>query len=395
MTDNHPAPGPNQQYYTQGYPHYDEDEIALIDLLRVIWKWKWLIIAGTLICAVAAAVYAYQLPKIYQVDMIIEPGIISISDTGGVVYLDSPENISRKINQKAYNQRIIKALSIDPEVSQLNVTADRNGKGKSHIIQVTSEWEKENVTLGLTVLNRLIELLTDDYRALVHQRQLNYDSNILNYKSKIQDIEVQRKDLEKQIQAKLGYVQARKQEIRLKQERLANVEKQIDRLLVELKQVKENSEKIAEKRQSLIIKGNQQDEMSLMLYGTTLQQNILYFNELNTQIYNLTREQNVIESQISVFERDINEILGEIDRLKLKKEEGMQAQIDNANAEITRLEAEKQIITNINVIKTPEVSAEPIKPKKKQIVALTGVAALFIFVFLAFFIEYIRNATKN
>ncbi len=391
MSENQATQSPNHQFH----PPYDEGEVALIDLLRVIWEWKWFIIAGTLICVVAAVVYAYQLPKIYQVDMIIEPGIISISDTGGFIYLDSPENISRKINQQAYNQRIIKSLNINPEKIQLKIAADKNGKGESHIIQVTSEWEKEKVTLGLGVLNRLIELLTDDYRVLVHQRQLNYDSNILNHRSRIQDIEVQRKDLEKQIQVKQSDVQTRKHEIELKRERLANVEKEIDRLLLDIKQVKENSEKITERRQRLINEGNQQDEMSLMLYGTTLQQNILYFNELNTHIYNLTQEQYEIESQMSVFERDINEILGKIDRLRLQKEEGMQAQIDNAKAEITRLEAEKQIITNINVIKTPEISAKPIKPKKKQIVALTGVAALFIFVFLTFFIEYIKNAPKK
>lgn len=395
MSEKQATQSPDHQFHPPYYQPYDGDEIALIDLLRVIWKWKWLIIAGTLICVVAAVVYAYQLPKIYQVDMIIEPGIISINDTGGVVYLDSPENISRKINQQAYNQRIIKALNIDPEEVWFEIAADKNGKTKSQIIQVTSGWEEKKVTLGRDVLNHLITLLTDDYRAVVEQKKLNYDSKIANNKNKIQDIEVQRKDLEKQIQVKLSDVQAMKQDIQLKQERLGNVKKEIDRLLLEIKQVKKNSEKITERRQRLINGGDSQDEMSLMLYGTTLQQNILYFNELNSQIYNLTQEQNVIESQISARERDINEILGAIDRLRLKKDEGVQIQIDDINAEIERLQSEKQIITNINVIKTPEVSAKPIKPRKKQIMALTGVAALFMFIFLSFFIEYIRNASKK
>lgn len=37
----------------QPYQHYEEDEIALIDLLRVLWKWKGFIIAGTVICVIA------------------------------------------------------------------------------------------------------------------------------------------------------------------------------------------------------------------------------------------------------------------------------------------------------------------------------------------------------
>ena len=36
-----------------------EDEIELIDYLRVMWKWKWLIIGGTILCIVAVTIYGY------------------------------------------------------------------------------------------------------------------------------------------------------------------------------------------------------------------------------------------------------------------------------------------------------------------------------------------------
>lgn len=387
---------PNQQPYPQNYPpYYEEDEINLIDLLRVIWKWKWLIAVGTLICVVVAIVFSYLLPKVYQVDMMVEPGIIDIRDNGAFIFLDLPENISRKINEQAYNQRIIASLNIDPKEARLDLKADTNGKGKSQIIKVTSEWEENKINLGVKALHCLIDLLTDDYRPIVQQKQFTYDSKITTNKNKIHDIEIQKKDLEQQIQTKMSDIKNKKNQMQIKQARLEGVGQQIEKLLLELKQVKENSEKIAEKRQSLINEGNRQDDMSLMLYGTTLQQNILYFNELNTHIYNLTREQNTVESQINSLESDLNTTLGEIERLRLRKVEGVQIIIDDTNAEIERLQSEKQIITNIKIIKTPEVSADPIKPKKKKIVALTGFASLFIFVFLAFFIEYIRNASKE
>ena len=60
----------NQEQYPQNYPPY-EDEINLIDYLKVLWKWKWLIIAGTMICAVAAAVISLQMPKIYEISTVI------------------------------------------------------------------------------------------------------------------------------------------------------------------------------------------------------------------------------------------------------------------------------------------------------------------------------------
>ena len=55
-----------------------EDEIELIDLLRIIWKWKYLIIGGTLFCTLAAIGLSYFMPKIYQIDMVLRPGILNI-----------------------------------------------------------------------------------------------------------------------------------------------------------------------------------------------------------------------------------------------------------------------------------------------------------------------------
>ena len=52
---------------------YPEDEIELIDLLRVIWKWKYLIIGGTLVCAIAAMVISSIMPKIYRIETVIHP----------------------------------------------------------------------------------------------------------------------------------------------------------------------------------------------------------------------------------------------------------------------------------------------------------------------------------
>ena len=113
---------PNQKQYPQNYPPY-EDEINLIDYLKVLWKWKWLIIAGTLICAVAAAVISSQMPKIYRVATVIEPGIIGLDKSGNYIYMNS-QNISGKINEGVYNKSIKKLLNIDPSKTNLGFKAD-------------------------------------------------------------------------------------------------------------------------------------------------------------------------------------------------------------------------------------------------------------------------------
>ena len=56
---------------------YADDEIELIDIFRVIWKWKYLIFGGTAVCAVAALVISSMMPKIYEIETLIQPGILS------------------------------------------------------------------------------------------------------------------------------------------------------------------------------------------------------------------------------------------------------------------------------------------------------------------------------
>ncbi|MCW9096174.1 MAG: Wzz/FepE/Etk N-terminal domain-containing protein, partial [Ignavibacteriaceae bacterium] len=51
-----------------------DDEIELIDILRVIWKWKYLILSGTIVCGLVTAIISLNMRKIYSIDMTLMPG---------------------------------------------------------------------------------------------------------------------------------------------------------------------------------------------------------------------------------------------------------------------------------------------------------------------------------
>ena len=53
MTDQPQQTNPNDHRY------YPEDEVELMDYLLVIWKWKYLIIAGTLAFGVTTAIISF------------------------------------------------------------------------------------------------------------------------------------------------------------------------------------------------------------------------------------------------------------------------------------------------------------------------------------------------
>jgi len=166
-------------------------------------------------------------------------------------------------------------------------------------------------------------------------------------------------------------------------------------LLEEIKNVKDNTERIVKERNTVLQHKGNVNDISLLLYSTTIQQNVAYFNQLSNQINDLRTEKEIASMKIENLKKDINDINTEIERSKLKKTEGLQATINDLKLQIDRLSIAKGMIKNIRVIQDPEASIHPIKPKKTLIIILAGVVAFMMMMFLAFFVEYIQKAKSN
>ncbi|MCG2755792.1 MAG: Wzz/FepE/Etk N-terminal domain-containing protein [Desulfobacteraceae bacterium] len=423
----------NQQQYPRNYPPY-EDEINLIDYLKVLWKWKWLIIAGALVCAVIAAAIGLRMPKIYEISTVIEPGIIGVDNSGNYTYMNS-NNISGKINEGAYNNSIKKLLNIDSSKTDFEFKADI-GKFTNQI-KISAESKEKDINLGLKAFKQMVAIISDDGEKVIEQKKDDYDKQILAKQSEIDKIEIQRKDIDKQIlmkqneiskigtqkkdidkqiKLKLSEIEKIRNDIKLQQANLKNVGQRKEELLEEINGVKENTKKIIQQRIYLSSLRNMLLKDKNPGYATTIQQNVAYFNQLNTQLYDLKTSEKKIEGEVDSLSRNIDDIKTgierlnlskaeglqakiydiktEIEKIKLQKIEGLQIKINDINAQINSLISEKGNISNIKVIQNPEVSSAPVKSKKKQIVLLSVVVGLFFMIFLAFFIEYIKNASK-
>ncbi|AOY87127.1 LPS O-antigen length regulator [Marinobacter salinus] len=60
-------------------PQYPDDEIDLRELLATLWRGKWVVIATTILFAVAGVFYALSKPNIYQASVLLAPA----QDEGG------------------------------------------------------------------------------------------------------------------------------------------------------------------------------------------------------------------------------------------------------------------------------------------------------------------------
>ncbi|NVM21526.1 MAG: hypothetical protein HWN68_07080 [Desulfobacterales bacterium] len=329
---------------------YFEDEIELMDYLRVIWKRRYLIIAGTLICAVAAAVISFSMPKVYRIDMVVRPGILGIEPGGNYTYVDSPGNIKATVEAGTFNREILDRItgsnsnnSGAPKSLRFKVNTPRG----SNTLQVS--YDTSIVDRGLQILAGLGQVLSKHYSERVAYFQNEYETEIGRKKAEAADYEAEKRALEQHIR---------------------NIRKRIAELTPQIDLVRKNTNSLIKERNKLSSGGaNDGHVLSAVLYMNAIQHNILLENSYRQELNNyLTRKEG--------------------ERFKLKE---LGRQLDQLREEIKRLEFKKSNVQSIEILQPPTAGQNPEKPKTKLNVMLATVVGLFAMLFLAFFLEYIQK----
>jgi len=327
--------------------HY-EDEIELIDILRVIWKWKYLIIAGTVAFGLIATIISFNMTKIYSIDMVLRPGILSFGEQGKNIYIDSPDNIKALIDSGTFNNDILNYLNEIkmgniPKKLKIKITIPKN----SDTIKV--EYETDDIKQGMAIQNRLSKLILDIYSTKVKYFKNECDMKLNSLKSEVESI---------------------KKTIPSYKRNVKNIEKRIDELTSESESIKNNTTNLIKERNKLLSNSPKENNvLSALLYSNTIQQNLELSNN---------------------YQNEINEY-------KLKKEEELQEiektenEIEKKLSEIINLQFKKDNIQNIQFLQPATSSQYPIKPKKMLIIALAEVSGLLLMLFLAFFLEFVSR----
>jgi LPS O-antigen subunit length determinant protein (WzzB/FepE family) len=341
----------NRSESVRNLTDYPEDEIELIDLFIVIWKWKYLIVAGTVFCALAAFAVNLILPKVYQVETIIRPGILSFGENGNNVYIDEPSNIKALIETGGFEKKILdqidKSHTADtPKGLRFKVTLP-NSSSTLKISYLTA-----HVDQGISALKLLGSYLMEEYVNLVDYFQNEIDRDINIKKAGIQQNDKLKRSHEANIK---------------------NIARRIKELETEIVFINENTSYLNKVRNELLSKGNDDNNiLSIVLYTNTIQQNLQLANDYKSEIKNLKIGKETELQQISKLENELQKELAEIDNLKIKKRN----------------------IQSIQIIQEPYSSSDPVKPKKALNVILASCGGLFLMIFLAYLIEYISRHKK-
>lgn len=331
-------------------PPYDpyEDEIELMDLLKVLWKWKYLIIAGTLFCAIAAAVVSLTMTKVWGVSTALQPGMVKVMDDGKTVYIDSPENIKTVIESGALNGAVLTDVRFpegkeQPESVSFKVTVPKN----TNAVEVVYETPYRDI--GLHILKNLNQGLVERYARMVAYHREKFDMEIDQRMAAIED--------------QKAILDATKREIQI-------LDKTIDELEKEIRLINENTTSLIQQREKFVSNHvDTQNVLSAILFTNTIQQNMALDKTSRDDLKQYRSDREALSLQLQTTQNKIKSLENEIKSIEFKK----------------------QSIQNIQVLKAPRPSEAPIKPKTRLNVLLAGVVGLFLTVFLSFFVEYISK----
>jgi len=366
-----------------------EDEIELMDYLNVIWKKKWLIILPTLFCVIIVGIISFRLPRIWEVDAVIQPSKFFIQTEAGTfseVVVVSPKQIAGQINQQSYSPLIAAQLNLDirafPKLKAENLR-------DTNLVRVSvreNDTEKAKLILSSlfnqlkTVMDKKIDVEIKGIDTRIETQENSIKHNELIIKDNLNEIKLKKIEKNMKSQEILSAVN----KVKISEERGKSI-------LNELKTVKERINEIEKQQKNAFAEKKEGAEaLGLLLYSNEIQNNLRYYNTLDEKLSSEKITQENLDLQIKSGKEEIRKLDTQIENVKTEIDK-IKNTTENIKNKISLLNERKGRIDYAQLIKEPTSSLYPVSPRKKLNILIAGVLSLMIFTILAFFLEYIRK----
>ncbi len=223
------------------------DEIELIDLIRVLFKRKKMIIVTTLLITALAVTLCFVLPQKYSVSFLLELG----QDEQGKSIV-SPAAVKVAIDNDAYVDALRSNLSLN---AQTGLKFKIQTPKKTELLYV--EYKTAQPEIGLKVLQQLRELIEVDVNKKLAQKKTRL-------KNEISLASIQERSWRKKVKLLDGQIEQQHKSIK----------------------------NLTETRQDLV-KNSSSDSVALLLYSNEIKNSFEYLNQINEE---LTEDQTEILS---------------------------------------------------------------------------------------------------
>ena len=253
-----------------------DQEINLAECLAVLIKRKKLILAVFFISLAAAAAINFRKPEVWDISMIIDPGM--------PVSVDAPGNIKARIESGIFDRNVISALQLDAKSAdfKLNIYQPQD----STFLKLSIYEPGNDKALGVRVLNQFFTELTAFYK---ESGDLKKDA------------------IDKQISVISRSIKNRQNSIKLIKGNLEIAETREQELLNELKETKINAGQLPAKSNAQAVQ-------------TSSLRDPHSSNQLNDKLADSKMQKETMMSAAKALQIDISNLGIEIEKLKTAKD---------------------------------------------------------------------------
>ena len=164
-----------------------EEEIDLMDYMRVLIKRKGLVLGLCLGAAIVAGILSLWVPKIYRVDTSLEVGYVKEVGYAESKPIEAPGQIVEKINADVYGVLVREKLQIS-EKEYPEIRAE-NPKG-TNLVKIEIQSSKPELARG--ILNEINNLILKEHKKELTKKKSQIEENIKEIQKELKLLEIQK-----------------------------------------------------------------------------------------------------------------------------------------------------------------------------------------------------------
>lgn len=359
---------------------FQEDEIDLRELFKILVRYKIFIAIFTFIITVSAIIYAYTKTPIYEVKSNVELGFI------GENLIVEPEILVKKLNI---------VFNIEDKISSKEkfiseVTSISTNKKLKNFIEIKTQAISNEEALKKN--KEVVSFVKNSYQSKIDQYIKETEYSIEGTKRAINNVDsFEIKNIEQEIKL-------------LKEQAIVKIDEELKFLKVfKLQTIEQkisfHTKKLDEYTLSVNklysdVKKNQETAISSIASMQMVNYQNLILDSQNKSEDLKTEKEFMLTQTIPALEVEKNNILNEqirklqhqIDVELVSKKIKLNEKIDKLNYSITEYN-----IRNSRVVGDFIVKDYPVKPKKRLIVVVAFVSGLILSIFIVFFLNFFRD----
>jgi capsular polysaccharide biosynthesis protein len=318
-----------------------EEEVNLMDYVKVLLKRKWLIMACFLVFLLVAGFMIFITPKVYKIETVLEVGRIQMrAEESSEQLIESPIQLLGKIEGDVYGIKVRQNLNIT-EQRWPEIKVD-NPKDTNILVISIESTDTEQAKQILMEENDLI--ITDHQKIIETKKEL----------------------LEKEAEGIEEKVKTIQEDIKITLDKIIPLENDILRIeakILILEEEKENLEsKVSALQEQLVFEQTPGTQFALFDAKERLADKKQETEDLYLRINSLRSSIENYNSEINSLERTITDYNFQINSLRVNIEE----------------------IRPTEIVKRSTISENPVEPRPLLYMAIAGILGIFIGIFWAF-----------